>query len=346
MTRLASNAELPSSKEGWLRNAKRLGVADKSIHKLVGTASASKMPETQVYALRALWVVHRSTDVVTKFITQNNMDWAQNKLSKNESWKNYTKAITNGRTRCEASYRDLLDSLGVFSMVHLHQDSIIRPDGQHQSHDDLDIDFDSANPKIESVSKGAQRRTRTDPSKADGPMSSPLFAKNSLNFANLSIHQSPDSGLEEPETPMGQIDMHVTSQLEDIEESPLVNTILRSPDSPERKKAKYDEAIVETALLAFLQAITTRFLFNQPQATVGEWSRQHLRLHCGSWIAITDGMLKTTRKSIKAIVEVKPFSRTIDTSLIRAQEAGQMAAWICSDPLEGTPSIGNSRTKW
>ncbi|KAI1127192.1 hypothetical protein F5Y10DRAFT_243355 [Nemania abortiva] len=76
------------------------------------------------------------------------------------------------------------------------------------------------------------------------------------------------------------------------------------------------------------------------QATA-RWTvqRQSLILGVGGekvYEARVDGVLRSRGGEVKAIVEVKPCTRSSKPKEIRWQEAAQMAAWICSHP----PSAG------
>ena len=153
-----------------------------------------------------------------------------------------------------------------------------------------------------------------------------------------------DSEPLQPSTPLNQIGP-LDMDLPDT--NPLTGMRVHNAASPARQMARNDEATVEAALHAFLYAITMRFLKTTPSSTtVAEWSHKHLYLKCGRWVAITDGLLKAANGQTRAIVEVKPLGRKKQIGFIRAQEAGQMAAWIHTDPNAGMPSGKNDGTEW
>ena len=109
--------------------------------------------------------------------------------------------------------------------------------------------------------------------------------------------------------------------------------------SPVAKElAKYfpaaeDEAIVNTALLLFLNAIVMHF-----KEIDGTWSSHRKAFNVidragNGFEARVDGYLRRTEKDDPmAILEVKPYIRSKKYEEIRMQEATQMAAWISSYP--------------
>ncbi|MCJ1249917.1 hypothetical protein MMC30_007143 [Trapelia coarctata] len=108
--------------------------------------------------------------------------------------------------------------------------------------------------------------------------------------------------------------------------------IYPSPAYEAEQAAVEDEQTVNSALVMFLKAVTMHF---HVQA---HWSLHRQRFVFGErsakiFEARVDGYLRSgADNQVKAIIEVKPFSRKADSQGIRMQEGAQMAAWICSYP--------------
>ncbi|KAJ5972381.1 uncharacterized protein N7479_002299 [Penicillium vulpinum] len=122
---------------------------------------------------------------------------------------------------------------------------------------------------------------------------------------------------------------------EDDSTSPESSTDPSPPATGSRELEKLlypptkDEKIVNTALIVFLNALTTHFDF------YSNWT-----LHRKPFVAIfenaqfearTDGYLDSPAGKTRVLIEVKPVKRSQNHLPIQMQESAQMVAWIRSD---------------
>ncbi|KAI1824096.1 hypothetical protein F4861DRAFT_539412 [Xylaria intraflava] len=103
-------------------------------------------------------------------------------------------------------------------------------------------------------------------------------------------------------------------------------------DTLSQARVAIDEQIVNVALILYLNALT---LCSEAQ---GEWTPHRkgfvLKSQEGEKVyeARVDGYLHSSNQDVQAIVEVKACHRHAKTTQIQMQEAGEMAAWIGTNP--------------
>ena len=319
--------ELPTDEEDWLSLADQ-SLHNVNVHKLEKLDPASKMKYPQFFALRVLWQDDHGPQGIYKVIAKTLVDGIQREQQKNDDkWRNYLSAVESSISRGQLYGRmSQLDSMGMFGWVHFTQDCVVT-----QTLDN-GLEIEDTTPKIE---KNTDSIPRQAPQANDPILNSPTIQSGHLQslITGVSSMNIGESSTPVPRTPQSTSNFQV--QEEDQGLSPIVGLEFKHPATPGRQRGKRDEAIVERSLHAFLQTLTQRYVKPCEGGETPEWTQEHLRLHCGSWVAITDGFLRSADNRPQALVEVKPISRDSAKARIRMQESGQMAAWICDKPNEG-----------
>ena len=320
---------IPATRANWLDQSEIHGVRNRSIFGLVAYNSGSNMDAPQYLALRILWRANMNTrDFVRKlkssplFLTKDSYTKALNNLGNRPSWIEYEKSYMRKGERWP------FGECGPFTLVRLHQ---------------------LATAKTKPSAKVSQKVFHT-----------PMKLRSTRIMPNSSESPTPKRG-----TRVTQYELGTPSEPDDLDSLTIDGLNLSdtssfaSPTSPgsvwaeEYQEPTEDEQVVNTALIDFLMAVTVKDMRRL------EWSlfRRGFRLGEDTkvgYVARVDGVLRrrnVTQDSIDlgalAIIEVKPFIRSINEDKIRLQEGSQMAAWIASDKaLEGTvPGKVKSRQK-
>jgi len=317
----------PPTEARWKTAASKAGIATKTIHDLPSVESASKISTKQYLALRILWkrvrLLPNTKTPDLGFSFKNELGEARNYLNGHESWKQYLKEIEDAARNPLKDAAFHVKDIGVFALVRLKQ-LRVTPRNSHEP-----------TPKMESV-----------PTKIFvSPITSRLRSMN------------PGT----PETPTKQIIGGPSTQEDsdsDFESAPEDSSLVDSSSRPEpqtpAKAAEVspaeDEQIVNTALILFLNALTAFYGgLNKDTSNPVGWTEKRLQLKfdCSgglSWVAVTDGFLAKGDQT-KAIVEVKPFTRSRALDQVQRQESAQMAAWIQECPDDGLPIPGQGNRK-
>jgi hypothetical protein len=296
-----STWECPKNEKDWLdeTRSRRLG-EQSTIFDLDKYKSASKIEINQFLLLRVLW----ENDISAGKFDSQRESW----ISRECYWKAQTifKKMKSFQSYLDSfGSKDLvpLPDLGTFSLVRVYQLSV---ESTHLS--------ESASVKFTPIAK----RTRFALAQSNQ-------RREELNTSPTPVIQSEAAYDNDPSTP--DIDMS-TLTLSEME--PLSEISDYTPFQSERAE---DEQIVNTALVNFLNAITIHHV-----RTV-EWTLHRKSFRIGErggqgFEARVDGTLRRRggEKEILAIVEVKSARRANFLSVIRMQEAAQMAAWISSCP--------------
>lgn len=239
---------------------------------------------------------------------------AEKKLRSYQSWSTYCESID---LREERSSKERLgepskaNPEGNFAVARHYQREVVKTESE-------------VNPQAFDTPIAARTRAKTDPSLANGmgrlrldPFETPTKRKPNSSFGRQLL-------LLDDESPS-------SSSSSDPSPSPgpsPPNTISRELDKILYPPTK-DEQIVNTALIVFLNALTTHFDF------YSNWT-----LHRKPFIATfenaqfkarTDGYLDSPGGKARVLIEVKPVMRFRHSPQIQMQESAQMVAWIRSD---------------
>ncbi|KAI0424496.1 hypothetical protein F5Y09DRAFT_353359 [Xylaria sp. FL1042] len=214
--------------------------------------------------------------------------------------------------------QDSLSSLGLFALVRYYQ---LETEKEHEKNG-------LWRPKIDlSPIAGRTRSRRAALAWPSWPPQTPTR-----------VPRVPHGGQEEADILFGDLGLDSLSSSSPEPSTPeMLETLspaLSDPDWVEAAefKAANDEQIVNTALLLYLNALSIACSHVQ-----GDWTlhrRQFVVKSQGKKVyeARVDGYLRSRNNEVKAIVEVKPFTRSSNHQSIKMQEAAQMAAWISVDP--------------
>lgn len=317
---------LPGTSEEWHTIAKQRGLQSESIHgEQVYRAtykSASSMEFDQFLLLRVVYpstlhpelvyhAQHRAT-----WLRPDAFDAAAASLKARGEWKLYLNSILPAQQQQQPTQASL-SPLGLFALVRYYQ---LATEKEHEEQNCL------SRPKIDfSPVAGRTRSRQAAPARPSGPPETPTRPPRGeqeeaeILFRDLEL-DSPSKSSPEPSTP------EIPETLSPANPS--------DPDWVEAAefKAANDEQIVNTALLLYLNALSIAC----PQVQ-GDWTlhrRQFVLKSKGKKVyeARVDGYLRSRKNEVKAIVEVKPFTRSSNPQSIKMQEAAQMAAWIGVDP--------------
>ena len=367
-----SVGKLPADPETWKSKAAALGVDNTNTQDLAQTASASKMPDKQFYALRVLWTRHKASEIEGVFLEQEYDGWAKEQMQKDTHWELLLSAVQSQMRPESTPFLPKEHKIGEYGDLYEAQYDIAYPDTlPNNDNDDNDDDDDDDNddddnednedaygfcrPKIWLLPKDSRQGYRYEEylRKKGTEQPSPLVHAGTHKAAKAGASSFEMTGLMEtlPQTPTQrtpQASLHYHLQTPTsaiIQQTPVVGTKAPDPGLQKTTESFGDEAKVEFALHLFMRKLLRRFIaiLGKPK-TKAQWEQTHVWLKFGDWVAVTDGHLKSAHNQTKAIVEVKPFSRNISIDRIRRQESGQMAAWIYSEPKEGL-SQGHGR-KW
>ena len=321
---MSKNLSIPEDEEGWIGLAQSRKLQETSVHELPNLTSASNIAEDQFCCLRVIWSEEKDQNELFKYFDRALFEEAKAKLKHDAEWNNYVNLI-RAKTRRGELYGDLerQREIGAFQVIHSMQDRILF------SKEFEDLEFKDTNPKYAATSKVMDRVNKKVPDRGK-------LAK-AMSALSISEHDTQDQI-----TPEAQ-------KKEDNDALPwsaLTHSYLQEIPPDGRRKAVQDEKLVEEAFHTFAQTLLARHLSPTSNDKVPEWSPAPLRLNCHGWIALTDGALKAANGGTRAIVEVKPIIRQPNRGKIRAQESGQMAAWISHYPLEYNKLGGKDDKMW
>ena len=301
------NADLPTSIKEWEKEAKIYGVLGSSVHKLLEVASASKIGPEQYYSLRVLWKVNRTSLPNASVLGFSRDDpiyrKASDYLKESQSWQDYLANVPPGPLSFSAnSVRDI----GAFSNVLYYQ-----------RHVEPMIHLGSEEMAMDSVpSKFSPRRAPAAPSVLTQPEVPSLTTSRGRPTMKKSSYLDPDYSFDDT----------------------LISDNSFAPPDPQTPISKAvvarseDEQIVNIALILWLQTLV--MFHPRVQLERLKWSVKRLKFAFGEWEARTDGCLRKDG-DVKAVVEVKPFSRRDYPGAIQKQESAQMASWIRNSPFDG-----------
>ena len=302
-----SKKALPSTIKEWEKEAKIHGVLDTSVHELLGVSSASKIGPKQCYSLRVLWKANR-TDLPNANIlgfSKNDPIYrtASDYLKESQSWQEYLANVPSGpRSLSGNKFQDI----GAFSNVLYYQRDV----------EPLET-LGSADLAMDSVpSKFSPRRAPGAPSVSIQPEAPSLTTSRGRHTIKKSSY----------------LDLDYSFDYSLVSDNSFVPPDPQTPISKAIIARSEDEQIVNIALILWLQTLV--MFHPQVQLERLKWSVKRLKFGFGEWEARTDGCLRK-HGEVKAIVEVKPFTRLEYSSAIQKQESAQMASWIRNAPFDG-----------
>ena len=300
--------KLPDTVIGWKAIVKSYKLENQTIHKFEFPVSASKISLEQFLLLQVVWIQVRKCDSFIRpgdhsFLQQEFLDKAKAKLDAAEFWNKY---LDSFRYTNRDLGRGIFPQIGTLTFVRDYQVQC----------DKLEVtDPSSSTPKFTPIA----HRTRSTVHVQQQQLQTPTPASRSRPI----IDPFSNMRLENASSPLKES----TPESSSSEASEYLSPAFGNADLPPAD----DEQIVNTALLLLLRAMTMHF--DVPAL----WSLKRRVFHFGEdkakvFAAIVDGYLSSHNDALKAIIEVKPFTRGNDRKGICMQEAAQMAAWISSDP--------------
>ncbi|MCJ1467786.1 hypothetical protein MMC07_006411 [Pseudocyphellaria aurata] len=328
MSRAKTGETHPEKADEWKRLAEQHGVLYRNIHDLEVLDSASRIKNPQFFALRVLWQVQKLFPLASELCDRETFDDAKEFLREWRSWNAYLEDI---KGRAGSSSLRTVKDIGAFSSALYYQMRAYSSPRVKVLGPAVTKVMPSPGPEVSAVptDSGIYKRTRSQ--------------KPILNSPGDPVTPTPMSRSQKEKQPfsMKEFDAVVADMEESSsDETPQGYKVARYPETPARPAeilASRDEQIVNTALLLFLDNVT---IYHQDvRAEISSsprWTSERLQLKCGKWEAWTDGFLQLGRDGSKAraILEVKPFVRKVNSLAIQRQESAQMAAWIYQSPGE------------
>ena len=311
---------LPSTSKRWKLAVGTSQLQIDTIHSFENPLSASKITLQQFLLLQILWA-EATLKAPGDLLQPQCYAEAKKHLKGAKFWKHYLDSLKTHGTR------DLgigaFPEMGTFSLVRHYQVLC----------DKIDVmDVENCSPKFFSP---VSSRTRS----ADYLPPPPLKPFTPTPSGRFGLRSAPHQSQEDKATDyitkwMSQFTVGSPGTPESSSSASKASEALaRSPAAyQEDLPAVNDEQIVNAALLLFLTAVTFHF------DVAGDWSMHRERFQLGEsgkkiFEARVDGYLRSRLDhQVKAIIEVKPFTRTEDLNGIRMQEGAQMAAWISNYP--------------
>ncbi|KAJ6189228.1 hypothetical protein N7519_004136 [Penicillium mononematosum] len=274
--------------------------------------SASKIGYKQFLLLRVTWKIHKADTIVNELATKDK-DWiqkAKKKLLSYQSWATYCESVELAEERSSEGSGEPSKATpeGNFAIVRHYQREVTKSKPE-------------VNPQAFDTPIAARTR---------GKVNDPLDKEwRDLGWILLKPRpKSPTSLANSASKMIAQAAPQVQAPVPSPGPSPP-NTISRELDKILYPPTK-DEQIVNTALIVFLNALTTHFDF------YSNWT-----LHRKPFVATfenaqfearTDGYLDSPGEKPRVLIEVKPVLRFSNLLAIQMQEgAAQMVAWIKSD---------------
>ncbi|KAI1170048.1 hypothetical protein F4777DRAFT_570640 [Nemania sp. FL0916] len=319
-------SSLPRNQIEWQAFAKGRKLESESIYGehtyKAALKSASSMDVDQFLLLRVICPEPRNPNFIHKaqhrgtWLRSGAYDAAFASLQAQQGWQLYLNSILPvPRQQQKKRTQAPLLPLGLFSLVRYYQLEVER----EQKHSDISwpkIDFSpvvvrTRQRQADQAQSSGRPETPTRPPRRGQKEFEDMFEDFTLDSTSKS---SPG-----PSTPEPPGTLEAANPLDGISPAQLF-------------KAASDEQIVNTALLLLLNALS----ISCPEVQ-GDWTLHRRRFALQSkgnkvYEARVDGYLRSRDNKVKAIVEVKPYTRGTKYWNTRMQEAGQMAAWIGTDP--------------
>ena len=323
------NTRLPETPAKWQKEAKSLSIDNESIHS-DGQNSASKITFKQFMLLRVVFPELKDANKIREaciregWLKKDNLNIASAFLEKFDHWKTYKKSVGfwSNVNDDHVKYHP-----GTFALALRYQRRSCQTSNKVV---DTPNNIEFSPPQTRN--KSARSRQAAVP---DSPTPGALGPLDDLYDALPSTSDSqppnPDDNL--PKTPLSVVSLPSRSQMTPY--SPII-------DDPRFLKAVQDEQTVNYALILFLESITIHY----PRMKA-EWLPDRYQFvlrdsHAKKvYEARVDGAFLAKDKKPRMIVEVKPYSRWLQTAgpnTILMQEAAQMAAWIADSPPKTAPS--------
>ncbi|CAI7631573.1 unnamed protein product [Penicillium glandicola] len=286
--------EIPETLEDWRRMATQRQLENTTLYseKLV---SASKIGFDQFLLFRVIWKIHKANQIVNLLDMKGWIKEAEKKLRSYQSWSTYCESVELPENRSRGSGEpSKATPEGNFAIVRHYQREV------------------------------RKTKSEVNPQAFDTPIASRTRAKTN----HAPVKQMARLGLDPFTTPTKNPNPSSSRQDDPFEDDSPNQTPSTGPSPPttisrEMEKFLYpptkDEQIVNTALIVFLNALTTHFDF------YSNWT-----LHRKPFVATfenaqfearTDGYLDSPGGKTRVLIEVKPVM----------QESAQMVAWIKSD---------------
>lgn len=318
------------SVQQWQDAACDLEMEDKTLYDLDGSQlkSASKIEKVHYVCLQAVWVIRKPGqfkpdrwDLV--------LDYADKQLGEDESWQLYLATIdrdTSGLIRPSLP----APRLGTFSLVYYKQRLLKNLIATERKKVIFNTDYSPVSHRTR-----AQARAQAATDSLKTPVKQlPKFMTSSFG-GDSAIGGSSMAGIKEGDATSDREDEEISPDMS--KQTPRTRIEALSPTSPDSfstGESTKDEAIVNSALVALLNAIT----IHDPM-TKGHWTERRKRFLVKAaqstkiYEAITDGHLSNFDDSnhSRIILEVKPMHRQ-NVPEVRRQETAQMAAWIFAEP--------------
>ncbi|KAI8623451.1 hypothetical protein F5Y19DRAFT_481649 [Xylariaceae sp. FL1651] len=317
--------DLPNSSKEWHAVAEERKLQSESIYgeQAYNSAfkSASVMHFDQFLLLRVIYRPTLRPNLVYQPPNRNTwlrpgaFDAAVASLKAQQGWRLYLNSILPApRQQQQQQNQASFSPLGLFSLVRYYQLEVQKEQEQSDL-SRLKIDFSPVARRTRQ--RQAAQAQSSEPPKT--PTRPPRSGQEKIGdmFKDLML-DSPSESSPDPSIPEIPGTLSPASPLDGVGAANF--------------KAVNDEQIVNTALLLYLNALTISCSEVQ-----GDWTLHRRRFVLESrgkkvYEARVDGYLRSRDNNVKAIVEVKPYTRSNKNWNIRMQEAGQMAAWIGSDP--------------
>ncbi|KAI0104626.1 hypothetical protein GGR51DRAFT_521573 [Nemania sp. FL0031] len=315
-----SKLVLPETVEAWHTVAEARGLKMESIFGHHAYKSASAIEFDQFLLLRVICPRRLSPKSIyktyyrSKWLRSDSFDVAVASLKAQEAWKPYIKSTPQTlQQQQQQQTESSLALLGLFSLVRYYQLEVTRTKQDNLSR-----------PKLEwtPIALRTRRRLAIQAQPPETPTRPPRSRKEDIASVEDAFGGLEIGSATEPSPDLSTLGI------------PGTLSSLYSPDDDDAAsfKAANDEQIVNTALLLYLNALAISC--SQVQ---GHWTLHRKRFVLESkgekvYEARVDGYLCSKDNEVKAIVEVKPYTRSSKLENIRMQEAAQMAAWINSDP--------------
>ena len=288
---------LPNNLSSWKTAFLSENPEDATIHSPKAYNPASKIKLDQFLLLRVLWKANNQTKFKHDVWDIGESAWkdAKKHLRDWTPWEAYIKTVGQHRPEWEP----FID-IGTLTSTLRSQDNITAT-----------ISTQEENEKIFPIDAVSHHTRSRDP--LTTPTKSTKTA--SVSLMQISLHDLKlESDEEESASP----------------EQPSILLSARSPAAAGTAPPVNDEMIVNSSLVEFLDA-----LCRHCENVRAKWTGRREVFRFGTnFEARTDGVLRTERFGIAAILEVKPFLRRHRLQAIQMQEAAQMAAWIFQDEVQ------------
>lgn len=326
---MAGRLDLPKNENNWSARVVAQGINDQSIYTFNHAESGSKIGLKQFLLLRVLWTRADAHEIQEESERQlkTHLKTAGKLLRDTPDWKRYTSS-------CYKDLETLQDQgfayLGTFALVRLYQLNTKA----------ITASFDGGGaPKLDITPIAMRTRSRVSrasrrPGTSTPPSPTPLRRDREAAWMQDDSNLSDDAETASLASEFADVSLSEfqATRLDISPQSPLVTDVAQSLQQIS------DEQLVNVALLAYLDALLIHF----PQLKAS-WTPERRAFTVKDrglnkiYEARVDGFLRRRiDDEIIAIIEVKPFVRTVSTDAIRMQEGAQMAAWISQHPP--TPS--------